>query len=153
MTKDEAEIEPVHEGEIVTDVSEGGEPGGTRTLRVYRRDDDFLLEVPSESTVTFGYFNPAAAGRSDVNQFGGGGGAHTMKTTCLRVYEGKSSKTPQLGAFLGVDGFRDLRLKLTKLRKRVVIESNFEDDGNHQRAARDVQRQLAPINEDDDVPF
>jgi hypothetical protein len=52
----------VVEGEVVTGISEGGEPGSTRKLRVYDKvNGDFVIEIPSESTVTFGYFNPAAA--------------------------------------------------------------------------------------------
>jgi hypothetical protein len=148
----EEESEEV-EFEVILDESPGGEPGGTRTIRVYdKARGDFTLEIPSECTVTFGYFNPAASGMGPTHrtydQLGPGG--NTMKTTCLRVYAGKTSKTPQLAALLGVEGFRDLSLKLTRLRQRVVIESNFEDDGEgltqHQHKQ---QRQLTRADEDE----
>lgn len=144
----------VVEDEVIVDESPGGEPGGTRTLRVYdKARGDFELEIPSECSVTFGYFNPAAAGDKASYEFGGRGG-NTMKTTCLRIYAGATSKSPQLGAFLGVDGFRDKTLQITRLRQRVVIESNFEDDGKgNEKFNRDVQRQLERAAEDDEAPF
>jgi len=141
------------ETEVVTDVSEGGDPGGTRTIRVYDKGrGDFELEVPTESRVTFGYFNPAAPERNRYGSIEGPGG-QTMRTTALRIYEG-GEKSPQLACFLGVDGFRDTRLQITRLRQRVVIESNFEDDGKgNEKFNRDVQRQLERSVEDEEIPF
>lgn len=143
------------EFEIILE-DEGGEPGTTRTIRVYDKvRGDFQLEIPSQCSITFGYFNPAAAG--ERNQlYDRGPGGMSMKATALRIYAGKTSKTPQVACFLGVDGFRDLSLKLTRLRQRVVIESNFEDDGvGHTRSAQDVQRALVAASEDADeeMPF
>lgn len=145
--------EQVIEGEVVTDVLEGGLPGSTRTLRVYdKARGDFLIDIPSDARVTFGYFNPAAAGE----RFGGmgGRGAETMKTTALRIYQGSTEKSPQIGCFLAVDGFRDQNaIKLTRLRQRVVIESNFEDDGvGNTYASEKGQRALVQAVEDE-IPF
>ena len=153
MAKAEDPVEV--EGEVIVDESPGGEPGGTRVLRVYDKlRGDFELEIPSESSITFGYFNPAGQSDNWKQTYGPGPGQTTMRTTCLRIYAGATSKTPQLGAFLGVDGFRDKRLQITRLRQRVVIESNFEDDGKgNEKFNRDVQRQLERAIEDDEVVF
>lgn len=141
------------EGEVILDESVGGEPGGKRTLRVYDRErGDFEIDIPSESTVTFGYFNPAAASQKSHYDMGGRGGT-TMKTTCMRVYAGRTAKTPQLAAFLGVDGFRDHTLEIRRLKQRVVIESNFEDDGEGNTDFKQkAQRALTQVNEDT-LPF
>jgi hypothetical protein len=144
------------EGEVIIAESPGSEPGGpTRTIRVYdKARGDFTLELPSEASVTFGYFNPAASGmREGPDMYAGRGGGVTMKATALRIYRGATAKSGQLACFLGVEGFRDLSLKLTRLRQRVVIESNFEDDGDgNEKFKRDVSRQLTAKSEDD-VPF
>jgi hypothetical protein len=144
------EDEPV-EGEVVTDVSEGGEPGGLRTIHVYGGlgEDDFRLEVPTESCITFGYFNPAAAER---NRYGGleGPGGQTMKTTALRIYAGKTSKTPQLACFLGVKGFRDTAIKIQRLKKKIVVERQYADDGEGEEIwSGKRQQRLLPKNEDE----
>jgi len=142
VSEDEVEFEVILE-------DEGGAPGGTRTIRVYDSTrGDFHLDVPTESCITFGYFNPAAAG--DHRYEAGRISAVTMKTTALRIYAGKTSKSQQIACFLGVDGFRDLSLKLTRLRQRVVIESNFENDGaGNENYERDVRRSLMPAIEDE----
>lgn len=158
--EDETQILPPAEDgdevefEVILDESEGGEPGGTRTIRVYDKSrGDFTLEIPSECTITFGYFNPAAAGGNYDQRGFGGPGSQTMKTTCLRIYKGKTSKTPQLAALLGVEGFRDLSLKLTRLRQRVVIESNFEDDGQGKVDFRQAEQRLLARADEDEAPF
>lgn len=122
------------EGEVVTDVSEGGEPGGTRTLRVYdkRGGGDFLIDIPSDASVTFGYFNPGKS--QERNQYGRG---EEERRTALRIYQDRGQKH-QLAVFLGVDGFRDTSINLTRLKQKVTIETNFEDDGdgNHQASRK-----------------
>jgi hypothetical protein len=136
------------EGEIVTDISAGGEPGGKRQLRVYKHGGDFIIEIPSEAKVTFGYFNPAAprAGRDDYDMRGN----NVARQTALRIYESNSEKSNQLACFLGVGGFRDLRISLTQLKQRVTIETNFEDDGMGQtRFHEEAQRALLQANEDE----
>jgi hypothetical protein len=100
-----SDIEEV-EGEVVLSESPGGEPGSTRTIRVYdKARGDFTLEIPSECSITFGYFNPASAGMQD-NPNSYGRGAISMKATALRIYKGASAKSGQLACFLGVEGFR-----------------------------------------------
>jgi hypothetical protein len=148
-------IEDALEQEVIIAESAGGEAGSTRTIRVYdKARGDFTLEIPSESTVTFGYFNPAAASDRSPNYDMRGAG-QTLKATALRIYKthGKSS---QLACFIGTEGFRDLSLKLTRLRQRVVIESNFEDDGDGNQAWRGSQQKLlnrAAEDGDEDIPF
>jgi hypothetical protein len=152
----EVDVEVVPDEEIILDESEGGEPGGTRRIRVYdRARGDFELEIPSESGVTFGYFNPATpkydSSRGDPYR---NRPSDVAAATALRIYRGTTSKSSQLACFLDVQGFRDLSLKLTRLRQRVVIESNFEDDGDGNRNwARDERRQLNKAIEDDEIPF
>jgi hypothetical protein len=82
-----------------------------RKLRVYSTTGGFVLEIPDEARVTFGYFNPASAGKP---YFGHGPGAETMKTTALRVYNKTGKTEDQIACFLGVTGFRDLATKRTE---------------------------------------
>lgn len=152
----EEENEPIV-GEVITGVNEGGEPGGTRKLRVYdKANGDFVIEIPSEATVTFGYFNPAAAGgfsRQPSYDMGNGAGGQTMKTTALRIYE-KGAKSSQIGCFLGVQGFRDMRINITRLRQKVTVETQYENDGDgYIKHASEQQRQLVQVVEDEDIPF
>jgi len=150
MSDEPDELEEI-EGEVILAESEGSEPGSTRTIRVYdKARGDFTLEIPSESTVTFGYFNPATAGDRSPNYDMRGAGL-TLKATALRIYK-KGKTSSQLACFLGVDGFRDLSLKLTRLRQRVVIESNFEDDGEgNQKWGGNEQRKLIRAAEDEEI--
>lgn len=143
------------EGEVVTDVNEGGAPGSTRKIRVYdHAKGDFVIELPSESTVTFGYFNPAAAGGTD--EFGRSRGGQTMKTTALRVYA-KGAKSSQIACFLGVDGFRDMAIAITRLRQKVMVETSYENDGDgYIKHSGEERKQLVRVVEDDeleDTPF
>lgn len=151
MSKQEVEV---LEGEVILAQDEGGAPGGRRTLRVYdKARGDFLIEIPSEARLTFGYFNPAASGDSDERYGGmGGRGSTTMKTTCLRVYADGTDKR-QIAAYLGVDGFRDQDLvKLTRLTQKVTIETNFEDDGLGKQASSALkQLGSVPVNEDEAI--
>ena len=145
------------EGEVVTGINEGDDSGGTRKLRIYdKANGDFVIEIPSESTVTFGYFNPAAGGERGPNyDIGGGRGGQTMKTTALRVYA-KGAKSSQIGCFLGVQGFRDMRINITRLRQKVVVETQYENDGDgYIKHHAEEQRSLLRVREDDeeDVVF
>lgn len=104
----------------------------TKTLRVYDPRGDFLIELPDDAEATFGYFNPAASGEKNKgygNPFNGGPGSETMKTSALRIYVKDGRSKRQIACWLGVTGFRDNSIKLTKLNQKVVIETNFEDDG------------------------
>lgn len=141
--------------EIVGDEDESSS-SDLRTIRVYdKARGDFTIEIPRRSTVTFGYFNPAAP-KYDAQQGGyGARPSEVARATAMRIYE-TGPKSSQLACFLDVQGFRDLSLKLTRLRQRVVIESNFEDDGDGNRNwGRNEQRMLRAASEDaaDDIPF
>lgn len=92
------------------------------------KDGDFVIEIPDDSKVTFGYFNPAAAGSKNVNS-DMYGHANVAKQTALRIYEGKTEKSNQLACFIGVTGFRDESVTLTKFREEIKIIREFEDDG------------------------
>jgi hypothetical protein len=149
------EPEPVEGEEVV--ISEMVTGDDERVIRVYDKDrGDFELTIPAKSRVTFGYFNPAAAGGGFGDEYGRSRAAQTMRTTALRVYEA-GEKSPQLACFLGVDGFRDKALTITRLRQRVVIESNFEDDGGgNTQFHRQQHAALNAVSEDeleDDTPF
>jgi len=129
MGKEKIEEVEIVEGEVILSTLEGGEPGSQRKLRVYDPiKGDFIITIPSECKVTFGYFNPASAEPKAHWQTNGPGGG-TMKTTCLRIYESNKSNASQLAAFLGVNGFRDVSITLTRLTQKVTIETNYEDDG------------------------
>lgn len=102
-----------------------------KKLRVYDKTGDFIIEIPDDAEATFGYFNPASSSESR-NKYGGfdGAGSQTMKTTALRIYEMRGRKKHQIACFLGVNGFRDETVKLTKLNEKVIIETNYENDGD-----------------------
>lgn len=99
-----------------------------RIIRVYDpKDGDFKIEVPDDAKVTFGYFNPAVAGAKQPNM--DYGHTNVAKQTALRIYEGKTEKSNQLACFIGVTGFRDESISLTRLREEVKIIREYEDDG------------------------
>lgn len=124
-----------------------------RRIRVYDQSGDFVIEVPAGSKVTFGYFNPASAGSSNPHQASWEGrGAMTMKTTALRIYE-KGERSNQLACFLGVNGFRDLAVKKTKLVQKVIVERRYKDDGDgNEDWSGQSQRELV-VKTEDDIPF
>lgn len=98
-------------------------------IRVYDPiKGDFILELPDDVEITFGYFNPAAPER---NQYGNlqGPGAHTMRTTALRIYTKHGKAKKQIACFLGVDGYRQLDIKLKRVVEKVTITTNLDDDG------------------------
>lgn len=154
-TRKKTEDAEVLDGEevIISELAPGA-PGGYRQLRVYdKAEGDFLVDVPSDARVTFGYFNPAVSGDGGgkygghMGGYGPGAGAMTMKTTALRVYQGKEN---QIACFLGVSGFRDASLKVTRLIQKVTIEHNFEDDGlGNQDVAKRVRKALNKADEND----
>jgi|SRR5262245_52257017 len=119
-----------------------------RRIRVYKSGGDFIIEVPAKAKVTFSYFNPAAAGGNVDYRHG-----NVSKETALRIYE-HGDKGNQLACFIGVLGFRDLRVKKTKLVQRVVVERRYQGDneGNEEWGGN-RQAELTIGNEDDDIPF
>lgn len=80
---------------------------------------DFVIEVPNDWKVTFGYVNPAVR---DPNGYGGKQGH------CLRVYEGKSKEAPLRAVFGNVTGLRDLSIPLARRVDRQVGTSQWTQD-------------------------
>jgi hypothetical protein len=104
----------------------GTNQDGLRTLRVYDSKGDFTIRVPEGAKVTFGYFNPV------VHQSPREWGHHpenVARQTALRIYE-RGEKGNQLACFLGVKGFRDESVQLTRITSRMVVEQSYEDDGD-----------------------
>ena len=120
-----------------------------RRIRIYDRTGDFVIEVPAKAKVTFSYFNPAASGDQGDRY-----SPHNVtKQTALRIYE-HGDKGNQLACFIGVHGFRDLRVKKTKLVQRVTVERRYADDGEGNEewdGKRNLE--LTVGDEDKDIPF
>jgi len=140
------EIIDAEDGEVITDVSEGGK----RKIRVYDPKGDFVIEVPEGAKVTFGYFNPAAPREGGRDFDRGGYGANVAKQTALRIYE-RGEKGNQLACFLGVTGFRDHGIVITRLRQTVTVETNYEDDG--EQVAWGGKRQQRLIAQPEEIDF
>jgi len=121
-----------------------------RRIRIYDRQGDFIIEVPAKAKVTFSYFNPASAGPSGSRDYA----HHTVsKETALRIYE-HGDKGNQLACFVGVLGFRDLRIKKTKLVQKVIVERRYADDGEgNEEWGGQRQAELTVGDEDKDIPF
>lgn len=105
-----------------------------RKVRVYAhdKDDDFIITLPARCTLTFGYFNPGKGQETNDPSYGGRqfGKAPDERRSALRVYgPSDGTKKDQLACFLGVRGFRDESVKMTKLVKKVTVEQRYVDDG------------------------
>lgn len=135
--------------EVITDVSEGGR----RKIRVYDPKGDFVIEVPEGAKVTFGYFNPAAPREGGDRYDRGFSPGNVARQTALRIYE-RGEKGNQLACFMGVTGFRDLGISITRLQQRVVVETNYEDDGDgRENWGGRRERQLLMRSEDEELEF
>lgn len=101
----------------------------SRRVRVYDPQGDFFLDLPPNCRMTFGYFNPRPQ-EYGGNQGGGYGPrpSEVARATALRIYADTTDKR-QIACFLGVKGFRDESIKLTKIVQRVTVESHLVDDG------------------------
>lgn len=147
-SQNDLDSEVVEDEEIIDESTSDTE----RKIRVYDSKGDFIITVPAGATVTFGYFNPASP---KFNSQRGGSWddpqpSAIAKASALRVYAGGSSKTSQLACFVGVKGFRDESIKLSRLSQRVVIESGYTDDGEgNVEEHRKQQRQLVAAPEPD----
>jgi hypothetical protein len=137
------------EEEVIVDESTSEDE---RKIRVYDPKGDFIIDVPAGAKVTFGYFNPASPREMHERQGMGGygpGPQNVARQTALRIYE-RGEKGNQLACFIGVSGFRDHVIKLTRTRQRVVIERNLQDDGEgHVEFGGKDQRELVAVLEDD----
>ena len=138
------------ENEVILDESTSDDE---RRIRVYDPKGDFIIDVPAGAKVTFGYFNPASPqAMHEKGGYGGGygpGPGNVARQTALRIYE-KAEKGNQLACFIGVTGFRDHVIKLTRTKQRVVIERSLNDDGEgrNEFGGKD-QRELVAVLEDD----
>ena len=138
------------EEEVILDESTSAD---ARRIRVYDPKGDFIIEVPAGAKVTFGYFNPASP-REMYERPGSGYGPgpnNVARQTALRVYE-RGEKSNQLACFIGVTGFRDETIKLTRTTQRLVVQRNLEDDGQgtvHWDGRE--QRQLVRVEEEDGI--
>lgn len=135
------------ESEVILDELETGPEA--RRVRVYDNKGDFIIEVPPECVITFGYFNPTAPSSAPRGGAWEHGPGSIAKGTAMRI-RAKGNKDNQLAVFLGVNGFRDESIKLTRLRERVVIEQNYTDDGEGEVVVNKRQnRQLVAAPEPD----
>lgn len=116
-----------------------------RRIRVYDRNGDFVIDVPAKARITFGYFNPATPSEGAA-QRGYGSPDNVARQTALRIYR---TKDDQLACFLGVKGFRDLSIGLTRLTQRVTVESHSTHDDEIDHYVRNMQRELVVKSEDD----
>jgi hypothetical protein len=108
------------ESELVTDTP--------RRIRVYDVGGDFFLDVPEGVRLTFGYFNPKGQSFQQNDSGYGSRPSEVARATALRIYADSTDKR-QIACFLGVKGFRDESIKLTKIVQKVTIESKLVDDG------------------------
>ena len=121
---------------------------GERRLRVYDSKGDFIIVVPDGAKVTFGYFNPATQGDAKRDRNYDYSDRNVARQTALRIYEGKTAGSNQLACFLGVKGFRDDRIKLTRLVERVVVERHFAQDDEGEEWGGKRQRSITAAPED-----
>lgn len=98
----------------------------TRKVRVYDDKGDFFLNIPPGTRMTFGYFNPKAPNDDPFNN--NRGPSTVARGTALRLY-GDTTDKKQLACFLGVKGFRDESIKLTRIVEKITVESRYVDDG------------------------
>lgn len=113
-----------------------------RQLRVYDSKGDFVITVPAGCRVTFGYFNPMLP-REDTRNFGAD---NVARQTALRIYKGKDN---QIACFLGVKGFRDMSIGLTRFTQKVTVEKRMMDDGERQEWGGTAYRELTAKTEDE----
>lgn len=115
-----------------------------RRIRVYDPKGDFVIEVPAKARITFGYFNPAVPGADSA----GGpryGQDNVARQTALRIYR---TKDDQLACFLGVRGFRDESIGLTRFTRKVTVEQRMMDDGETMEWGGQRTRELVASTED-----
>jgi hypothetical protein len=142
VTKNE-DTEPEPDEVIVDDAT----VPDSRTIRVYDPKGDFVIVVPAGAKVTFGYFNPAAP-RDDVVPRGSGYASDNVaRQTALRIYQG--NKENQLACFIGVRGFRDESIQLTRFTRKVTVEQRLMRDGETEEWGGSTHRELMAAPEDD----
>lgn len=113
-------------------------------LMVTRRGagNDFIIEIPADWRVTFGYVNPSKSSDGFRNNEG----------HCLRVWEGEKLR----GVWGDVTGFRDLSIPLATKVVRETGHSSWTKDseGNFEHTEQREREQTYEIEPgDDDVAF
>jgi hypothetical protein len=132
----------VNEDETITEESTSPD---ARRIRVYDRGGDFIIDVPANAKITFGYFNPATPSEG-AGQRGYGSPDNVARQTALRIYR---TDKDQLACFIGVKGFRDLSIGLTRMTERVSVERRLVDDGESTEWGGRQLRELVARQEDD----
>ena len=131
------------EEEVITEESVSPE---FRRIRVYDRNGDFVIDVPANAKITFGYFNPATPSEGVGQRGYAGSPDNVARQTALRIYR---TDKDQLACFLGVKGFRDLSIGLTRYTQKVTVERHAMYDDEHSHWAGNETRELVARQEDD----
>jgi len=136
--------EPEH-SEVITDQN----IGTARKIRVYDSKGDFVIDVPHGAKVTFGYFNPASPTAGADRH--GYGQDNVARQTALRIYKGATTgpQGNQLACFIGVKGFRDLSIGLTRFTQKVTVERRMHDDDESREWFGSEKRELVAKTEDE----
>lgn len=98
----------------------------TRKYLIIEARGEFVIELPADYKLTFGAVNP-------------GGQMNGRDLHCLRIYDGKSTKTAHLRAvFCDVRGFRDLGIPLArKVQKETGSASwTMDSSGGFERSEK-----------------
>lgn len=110
------ESEVIEEPVSTENLSDRGKTDMVRYLVNTRTNQDFVIEIPANWKLTFGYVNPAGS-RDSYNR----GDGH-----CMRVYEGE-----KLRAVYGdVTGFRDLAIPLARKLVKETGSATWTKDSN-----------------------
>lgn len=113
-----------------------------RLLVSKQRGADFIIEIPADWRVTFGYVNPSKSSDGFRNNEG----------HCLRVWEGEKLR----GVWGDVTGFRDLSIPLASKVTRETGSASWTKDseGNFEHTEQREREQTFQIEPgDDDVAF
>lgn len=102
---------------------------------------EFKLDIPDESSLTFGPNAPYAA--KDTKY------ASSKEGWSLRIYEGPS-KTKLLACMTNVKWFRETLIKVSRVVEKIVAETVYkDDDGNYESHHTTVKsRQLMEHSDD-----
>lgn len=110
--------------------------------------------APTETIQLITWFEGFCDTYQDILLFGygGGGSPNVARQTALRIYE-TTTKSTQLACFMGVKGFRDLRIKKTILQAHITVERREESDEDGWSVNASGRRELTAASEDEKTPF
>lgn len=116
----------------------------TRKYLVNQAGGDFVIELPADYKLTFSSVNPGAQMSSrDLN--------------CLRVYDGRNTKTAHLRAvYCDVRGFRDLGIPMARKVQKETGSASWTMDsegGFDKQEHRELEETWASPSDPDDIPF